>query len=154
MSEPSRPDRGAVDPDPSSARTEPSVRLTSQTIAAPADDVLPPDRTASAAGPGPDASADTVSSSARWPGLTAAEVLAPMIADPGPAPAADGSDPATFQLVPPELVETVPDVVPGEASGRLGQVAGYEILGVLGRGAWASSTRPASAGSTASSRSR
>ncbi len=135
MSEPSRPDRGAVDPDPSSARTEPSVRLTSQTIAAPADDVLPPDRTASAAGPGPDASADTVSSADDGLGLKAAEVLASMIADPGPAPAADDSDPATFQLVPPELVETVPDVVPGEASGRLGHVAGYKILRVLGRGA-------------------
>ena len=82
MSEPSRPDRGAVDPDPSSARTEPSVRLTSQTIAAPADDVLPPDRTASAAGPGPDASADTVSSADDGLGLKAAEVLASMIADP------------------------------------------------------------------------
>jgi predicted Ser/Thr protein kinase len=55
---------------------------------------------------------------------------------PGLGPRADGEVGATFVLPPDphRLVDTLPDAGDGQA-GRLGQVAGYEILGVLGRGA-------------------
>ncbi len=41
----------------------------------------------------------------------------------------------TFEFVPREQVDTIPDAEKEAAAGRWGQVAGYEILGVLGRGA-------------------
>jgi hypothetical protein len=58
------------------------------------------------------------------------------IPGPGIAPRADGEEGATFVLPPDphRLIDTLPDAGDGQA-GRLGQVAGYEILGVLGRGA-------------------
>jgi serine/threonine-protein kinase len=47
----------------------------------------------------------------------------------------DGADSLTFQFEPRPTADTIPDVREGDTSGRLGQVAGYEILGELGRGA-------------------
>ena len=51
-------------------------------------------------------------------------------------PQAGDEEGATFVLPPQphRLIDTLPDAGDGQA-GRLGQVAGYEILGVLGRGA-------------------
>jgi tetratricopeptide (TPR) repeat protein len=48
----------------------------------------------------------------------------------------EGADAMTFQLLPPEYAKTFPDVTADEpVPGESGQVAGYEILGLLGRGA-------------------
>jgi len=48
---------------------------------------------------------------------------------------ADGAEALTYQHAPRELAATIPDVKEGDGSGFWRQVAGYEILGVLGRGA-------------------
>jgi hypothetical protein len=121
--------------------------------------------------------ADTVSTLADVTGPAPTEMLARTIADrndtrpvmgensaqagPGPvsgeefaqnssAPAI-GEQSATFQLVPSGIAATIPVVNGHDAADGWGQVAGYEILGVLGREGWASSTRPASPGSNGSS---
>jgi len=92
-------------------------------------------RAAVALEPGPSTSGETLSTLADGSHPALAEVLARTIAVAGGASGMDGADSVTFQFAPRESVDTIPDVKEGDASGRLGQVAGYEILGVLGRGA-------------------
>jgi serine/threonine-protein kinase len=69
------------------------------------------------------------------PGPASAEALAQTIASSDGGSPSDCADSLTYQHIPRELAETVRDVREEDVAGRFGQVAGYEILGVLGRGA-------------------
>ncbi len=80
-------------------------------------------------------SVDTLSTLADVPGAPNPDVPAETIADSGGTMPLDGSSSLTFQHEPPALAETIPDGGEVNPSSRSGQVAGYEILGVLGRGA-------------------
>jgi len=135
MSELPKPTQGTVEEKPTSACTLGPAAAASETMSTLAEKGPPAAGSAAAHEPGPPTSADTLSTLADGPHPAIAQVLARTIADLGGASPADGADGATFQLMARESVDTIPDARDGDATGRWGQVAGYEILGVLGRGA-------------------
>ncbi len=80
------------------------------------------------------ASAETHSTLADEPGPAPEDILGRTIAEVGGASRADSTDSATFQLSPRVADDSSPDACEGEPLPRMGQVAGYKILKVLGRG--------------------
>jgi serine/threonine-protein kinase len=137
MTDPPRPTQATVpelSPDAITKQPAPDVSV-SETMSTLAEDNPLATPAAPAFPPGQPAPSDTLSTLPDTPGATPSDVLARTIADPGGATPLDSADAMTFQLGPPKLPETIPDFRDGEATGKWGQVAGYEILGVLGRGA-------------------
>jgi tetratricopeptide (TPR) repeat protein len=134
MTEPIRPTPRASPPERPSADGGDAVEtLSTQAGTDPVDGTTArdPDPARSAGSPDPTEAVATVAD-----GPPADVGLTRDIPAPGLGPRADGEEGATFVLPPDpnRLVDTLPDAGDGQA-GRLGQVAGYEILGVLGRGA-------------------
>ncbi len=80
------------------------------------------------------ASAETLSTLANEPGRAPEEMLARTIAESGGISPADSTDSATFQLAPRDSADASPAGGEGERLPRMGQVAGYKILKLLGRG--------------------
>ncbi len=78
--------------------------------------------------------AETVSTLTDLGSQAPQEVMAATIARSGRVLPAVGTESGTFQLTPPSLAATIIDSKDAEASLLGGQVAGYEILGLLGQG--------------------
>jgi eukaryotic-like serine/threonine-protein kinase len=137
MSEPPRAMHGTVNQN-SEAASGPGPAHEASETRSTLGDHSPPARGAAsdpeASGP---ESGETLSTLADTPDRAPEEILALTIADAGEttAPGDSSAQPVAFQLVPPEILPTIADLKHDDAHARPGEVAGYEILGELGRGA-------------------
>lgn len=154
MSEPPTPISERVEKNTSSVSSEVPAHCASRLNSEPVDSGPIGSGADSAPKPHRPAPAETVSTLADEPGSAPEERLGETIADAGGALPADSTESATFQLEPGQLADSSPDAEECAAAPRVAHVAGYTILRMLGPGGWGSCTRPVSAGSSESSRSR
>jgi hypothetical protein len=134
MSEPPKPMQASADRNSTSGSDEGPVRDPAEIKIAPAEAGPFVDRAASGAERAAPSPGETVSTLVDQAGAAPEEVLDETIADAGGVLRTDSTDSATFQLVPPDPTESIPDGKEDAASPQLGQVAGYKILRVLGQG--------------------